>query len=822
MKVLKFGGTSMGSPEAIRRMADILLASPGSVLVVSAFSGVTDAIIAVARQALSPPKAGARAAWREGFEAIAERHRAALSSFCSGPRIIEAGAEIEALLAELQALLSGVALLRDLSPRSLDLLMSFGERLSAIIVTVGLRELGLRAVTVDAREIIVAEGGFGNGRPLWRATERAVAARLSPLLASSEAWPSIPVVTGFIAASETGETLTLGRGGSDFSAAILASALEAEELEIWTDVDGIMTADPRKVKEAESIPSLGYEEAMELSHFGAKVIYPQSIQPAQDRGIPIRIRNSFNPAFPGTLICFDAPPSPYLIRALSSISPCELFVLQGSAMIGAAGRLFGCLARRGVNAILISQASSQRSICFSVLCEEGDAAQTSIDEEFSAELADGRLAKPLRERQKAILSVIGERMRSRPGISSRVFHALGGLGVNVSAIAQGSSELNVSAVVDSKEEAKALEAVHSAFFHAGRKSLSLFLLGHGPLGTCLLELLKARSEDLFRDFDLRLRLVGIGDRRTTLIDEEGIDLGGWAERLEAEGRERDLTAFSAEARAMGLPRAVFVDCTNAKEVTELYADLLRASVAVVTPNKWANSGAFADYQALVKTARENSSPYLYETSIGGELPLLSTLERLRVSGDTVIRMEAMLSSTLGYLLSNLDGSSSICLLLRRARRLGLAEADPREDFSAADFSRKALLLSREAGFPFEEADISIEALLPARVLEASTISEFYEGLEEAGPALLARVQAARAKGSQLLYGAVIDAEGIRLGFRETAPGEAFFGLREAEKALALWTEAYPTQPILVRGPGAGAEVTAAGLFADIMKAARLL
>ncbi|HUX37128.1 MAG TPA: bifunctional aspartate kinase/homoserine dehydrogenase I [Rectinemataceae bacterium] len=821
MKVLKFGGTSVGSPDAIRRVVDIALGNPGAVIVVSALGGVTDSIIETAREAVAAPDSET-SLWTEKLETIGQRHRDSLAAISSGPRLLEAGKEIDKLLSDLHELFRGVALLRELSPRSLDLLVSFGERLSARIVTAALLEAGLRATYVDAREVIVASGPYGNARPIKGPTERAVVARMDGLHSPGETMPLIPVVTGFIARTERGDTITLGRGGSDYTAAILAAAIDAEELEIWTDVDGILTADPRKVGDAFSIPALNYEEAMELSHFGAKVIYPPTIQPALEKDIPIRIRNSFNPSFPGTVITFDAPPSRYPVRGITSIAPITLARLQGPGMIGVrgvAGRLFGCLADKGINIVLISQASSERSICFAISPDDNDRALAAIGEEFVVELADGRVGVPIFEDDKAIIAIVGERMRHRPGISARIFGALGSSGVNIAAIAQGSSELNVSAVIEKKDEAKALRAIHDAFFLAGRKTVNVFLVGHGLVGSTLLEQIREHKTVLLRDFSVRVNLVGLSDRKRMLVDPAGIDIEKWKEDLEARGKPADLSVFAARARAMGLPNAAFVDCTASEEPAVLYAELLKASIAVVTPNKKANSGSYAAWRDLMDTARLTGTTYLYETTVGAGLPVISTMKDLMVSGDRVVRVDAMLSGTLGYILANFDSEKGLAKLVKKARELGYTEPDPREDLGAVDFARKALIIARECGFAFEYKDIVIEPIVSAACMGAPNLQAFYAALEEE-TAFQRRYDAAKAKGCSLVFAASISAEGIKLGLQEVSSGQPLYGLRDAENVVTFTTSRYSNMPLVVRGPGAGAAVTAGGIFADIVRIAR--
>jgi aspartokinase/homoserine dehydrogenase 1 len=819
MKIAKFGGTSVGKPEAIRALVEIVRSRRQSVVVVSAFSGVTDALIGTAKAA-----AARDGSWVSRFEALGERHRNVLTALAADDR--EAADRIEALLGELLEVLTGVKALRELSTRTLDLVMSFGERMSSVVVAAAFRAQGIDAKSVDARALIVAEGDFGNARPVTEATVLATKSRLFPRGEDRDAGSSagaLPIVTGFIASTKEGETVTLGRGGSDYTAAILGAVLGMDEVEIWTDVDGILTADPRKVPDAFSLDSLSYEEAMELSHFGAKVIYPPTIQPALDRGIPIRILNTFNTSFKGTTIASDAAPSRYPVRGISSIAHVALVRVQGPGMVGVTGiamRLFGSLARRKINIILISQASSERSICFAVSPSDKDATVAAIAEEFAVELEDGRIGQPVVETDKAIIAIVGERMKKTPGISGRVFHSLGRNGVNISAIAQGSSELNISAVVDSKDEAKALCAIHEAFFLSGTRSVNVFLAGSGLVGGTLLKQIAEQRTILSEDYSVRVEVIGIARSKKMVIREKGIPLDDWKGLIESEGVPTDLEAFIETAHDLSLPNAVFVDCTASPEVPKLYARALRESIAVVTPNKRGNTGSVAFYDELRRAVRESGSPYLYETTAGAGLPVISTLHDLLVSGDRIVRIEAMLSGTIGYVLSNYDGSSSFASLLRKAKELGYTEPDPRDDLCAADAARKALILARECGRELEFSDISIEPLLPKSCIEAPNVDAFFAQLEKEEPFFRAMLE--RAKGGSLVYAAEIDDAGIRLKLRGAVQGDPLFGLRDAENVVAFTTARYSALPLIVRGPGAGGEVTAGGLFADIVRIAKSL
>jgi bifunctional aspartokinase / homoserine dehydrogenase 1 len=483
-------------------------------------------------------------------------------------------------------------------------------------------------------------------------------------------------------------------------------------------------------------------------------------------------------------------------------------------------RLFGCLARRRVNIILISQASSETSICFSVTPQDAPIARAAIAEEFAAELADGRIGEPVIEEGKAIVAVVGERMKNTPGISGKVFHALGRTGVNVLAIAQGSSEINISAVIDSRDEARALNAIHEAFFLAGTRSVNIFLAGSGVVGGTLLRQIARQRTILIEDYSVRVEVIGIARSKKMLIREKGIPLEDWKSLIEAEGVPTDLEAFIASAHSLSLPNAVFVDCTASDELPKLYERALRASTAVVTPNKRGNAGPLASYKSIMEAARESGTPYLYETNAGAGLPVISTLHDLLVSGDKIVRIEAMLSGTIGYVISNYDGTRSFASLVREAKELGYTEPDPRDDLCAADAARKALILARECGRDLEFSDIKIEPLLPASCIEAPSVEAFFEELEREEPFFRAMLEAA--KGASLVYAATIDEAGIRLKLRAAAQGDPLFGLRGPENVVAFTTERYSKLPLIVRGPGAGGEVTAGGLFADVVRIAKAL
>ncbi|MDR2027944.1 MAG: bifunctional aspartate kinase/homoserine dehydrogenase I [Treponema sp.] len=824
MRVLKFGGTSVGSPLAIGKLVDILKdrehAGQVRVLVVSALSGVTDGLIEIAGQA-ALGAAGGDGAYAGAIRAMRERHEKILAAFLRGEPRKTARTVMAAFFAELNRTLDGVEILRELSPRILDYIMSFGERLSASLITAILNSRGIPAEYLDTRPLIVTDGQYGAARFFPEETYARIRSRCkkkSPLL----------VATGFIGAGPEGITTTLGRGGSDLTAAIFGAALDAEAVEIWTDVDGILTADPRLVKDAFLIDTISYVEAMELSHFGAKVLHPPTVRPALEKGIPILIRNTFNPRCAGTRIINDAAPGNYAIRGISSLGQITLIRLQGTGMVGVAGfssRLFGALARKKISVILITQASSEYSICFAVAPRDGKAAASAIMEEFAEEIAAAAIEAPVVEEELSIIAVVGSRMKSTSGISGKVFHALGRNGVNVIAIAQGSSELNISAVINRQDEAKAMNAIHEAFFLSGIRSVNLFLLGTGLIGGTLLDQLAGHQEILADEHKIRINLVGAANSRRMIFNSQGLDPRKLKSLLEAEDAKTEplsLPLFIEKMKALNLPNTAFCDCTASDEVSASYAEILRSAVPIVTPNKRANAGSLEYYKTLTEYSKDRGIPYLYETTVCAGLPVISTLRDLALSGDRVKRIEAVLSGTLSYIFNNYDGSKSFSALVREAKAKGYTEPDPRDDLNAMDAARKALILARECGMSLEFSSVAIEPILPAACFKAVGIEAFFAELEKSDGAFEKRRAAAEAEGKALRYVALIEEGAARLSLRAEPPGSPFRSLVDSDNIVVITTDRYSTLPMVIKGPGAGAQVTAGGVFADIVRIARTL
>ncbi|MDR1278117.1 MAG: bifunctional aspartate kinase/homoserine dehydrogenase I [Treponema sp.] len=834
MLVLKFGGTSVGSPEAISKIIGILSdtghAGKVPAVVVSAFSGVTDSLIDISRRAAGGDKTFAVMA-----EVLKNRHIETMHAFLKGEARKQAAADFNNTFAELNRILDGIAILGELSARTLDLVMSFGERFSAALLARIFAASGIGASYLDARPLVKTDDAFGGARFLPKETFANIRAFFRP-----QGKLPLQVVTGFIGSTAEGHTATLGRGGSDLSAAIFAAALGAKELEIWTDVDGILTADPRLVKNAFRIDEISYTEAMEISHFGAKVLFPPTIKPALEQGVPIRIRNTFRPEGGGTRIRENAVPGSYPIRGVSSINHVALIRFQGSGMVGVAGfssRLFGALARRGISIILITQSSSEYSICFAVLPGDARSAEAAVRDEFDREIRSGTIDAPVTEKDLSIIAVVGSNMKSTSGISGKVFHALGRNGINVVAIAQGSSELNISAVIPRQDEAKALNAVHEAFFLSGVRSVNLFLLGAGLIGGTLLDQIASHRETLVEKHQICINLVGAANSRNMSFRREGLDpkkvkallkngapreSGKAAEPSSLKTEAFSLPLFIERMKAFNLPNMVFCDCTPSGEVSESYGGILQSAIAIVTPNKRANAGSLDYYRELTGYSRDRGIPYLYETTVCAGLPVISTLRDLSLSGDRVRRIEAVLSGTLSFIFNNYDGSKPFSALVREARAKGYTEPDPRDDLNAMDAARKALILARECGMALEFSQVAIEPILPPSCFKARDVDAFFAELEKSDGAFEKRRAAAAAEGKVLRYVAVVEEGSAKISLRAEAAGSPFRSLTDSDNIVVITTDRYSALPMVIKGPGAGAQVTAGGIFADIVRLAKTL
>lgn len=812
MKIYKFGGSSVGNPQRIRDIIHLLSERAESdqcrAVVCSAFQGVTDQLIEVAQMA-----AVGRAEYTDLVRRIEARHLEAVRDLVDITLQSNTMAQVKMTLNDLDDILQGISLIKELSPRSRDFIMSFGERLSNLIISRALTSAGLNNEFLDARTIIRTDARFGAANVRFDETRALIRSHF-------ESHPLLQIVTGFIASTEHGETTTLGRGGSDYTASILGAALDAAEVQIWTDVDGVLTADPRKVTRAFPVESMTYEEALEMSHFGAKVIYPPTIQPLMSAGIPIRIMNTFNPEGRGTLITADAQPGPYAIRGISSIDDVSLVRVQGAGMVGVAGvaqRIFGSMARHGINVILISQASSEYSVCFAVRPEDAMAARNVLMEEFAPEIDRGKVSDVIIEDQLCIIAVVGENMRATPGIAGKVFQSLGQNGVNISAIAQGSSELNISVVIARDDEKKALEAIHDSFFMSGQKTLNIFVMGTGLIGGTLIDMVRSQRKMLNHELMLDLRVVGISNSRTMYFDLTGIDQSDWKKKLELHGGPSSIPGFIEHMKHLNLPNSVFVDCTASQEVSDHYIDILEHSISVVTPNKKAASGKFAYYQEVRQAAIRHNVKYHYETNVGAGLPVVRTVRDFRTSGDEILRIEAVVSGTISYILNTLSNGGSFSEVVKQARSLGYTEPDPRDDLNGMDIARKILILAREAGDSLELEDVNIQKILPEPYYNGGSVEEFMAmlpGFDNEFDNL--RSEAAK-EGKVLRYIATWEQGKASVQLKNVGPEHPCFAMQGTDNMVLVYSKCYRDRPLVVMGPGAGPDVTASGVLADIIK-----
>ncbi|MBC7451897.1 MAG: bifunctional aspartate kinase/homoserine dehydrogenase I [Cytophagales bacterium] len=816
MKVLKFGGTSVGSVESIRKVAEILSSYKKKdkfVVVFSAMSGITNLLVELGQKA-----SASDISYQQVLKTIEQKHVSTVKSLIDVKSQSKVVAQVKLLLNELQDLLHGVYLLKELSPRSNDLILSFGERLSSYLVTEYLKQEGIDVTFLDARKVIVTDAAFGSAKVDFKKTDKAIADYFKDIKSSV-------VTTGFIGSTDKGETTTLGRGGSDYTASVFGAALNSEGIEIWTDVDGIMTADPRKVKRAFTLPQVSYIEAMEMSHFGAKVIYPPTLQPAFKKKIPIWIKNTFNTAFEGTLISEKTSVSDHAVKGISSIENISMLNLTGSGMVGVpgvSGRLFGALARHLINVILITQASSEHSICFVIDSKEAASATKIVEEEFVNEIQAGKIDKLQEKDNLAIVAVVGDNMRHTPGIAGKLFSSLGKNGINVVAIAQGSSEINLSVVIGKEDLNKALNVIHESFFLSDVKTINVFVVGVGLIGTALIKQLQKQSAYLQKEKNFKINIVGLANSKKMLISENGITLTSWKEKLEEQGEKASLKEFVKRMVDLNLRNSIFVDNTSNKDVVSFYHTILDESISIVTPNKLANSGLYKEYKKLQETAFKRGVKFLYETNVGAGLPVINTLNDLKDSGDKVLRIEGVLSGTLSYIFNNFKGDKKFSDIVKEAKEKGFTEPDPRDDLNGKDVARKILILSREAGFNLEFDDVEVENILPAPCLKAKTVEEFFVELEKNNNVFSKKRDEADKAGKVLRFIAKLENGKAEVSLQAVDGTHPFYSLSGSDNMIAYTTERYKERPLVIKGPGAGAEVTAAGVFGDIIRISNYL
>jgi len=814
--VHKFGGTSVADAACVRRVAGIIAKEPDNLgVVVSAMKGVTDDLLGLVDRAARRETVDAQ------IKALRERHERSAIDLLGAAGAKPVLAQFEREIEDIQSILKALSLVRSASDRSRDLISGFGEVWSARQIAAFFKREFAKTrdvVFVDARDVLVIDKGEMGPVVAWDASRP----RLNALLPAG--FKGIAVITGFVGSDREGLPTTLGRNGSDYSASIFGALLDATEVHIWTDVDGVMSGDPRRVPEAKIIDEMSYSEAMELAYFGAKVIHPQTMAPAVGRGIPIWIRNTFNATHPGTKISASTSHRDAAVKGISGIDNVALVNLEGAGMIGVPGtadRLFGALREAGVSVMMISQGSSEHSICFAVPENAAEHVRRVVERAFTAELAQGQIQRVGVTVGCAIIAVVGDDMAGMPGSAGKFFGTLGAAGINVRAIAQGASERNISAVIDAKDSARAIRAVHGSFYLSA-KTISIGVLGPGHVGGALLDQIARAAPGLRERFNLDLRVRAIAGSKKMLLEPQRIDLDHWRDTLGA-GKALDVAKLVEHVQTDYLPHSVLIDCTASQEVADRYPEWLGRGIHVITPNKRAHSGPIAHYQELRRVSRAAHTHFLYEATVGAGLPVIQTLKDLVETGDEIRSISGIFSGTLAYLFNVFDGKRAFSDIVREAKARGYTEPDPRDDLSGMDVARKAVILAREAGLDLKLADIEVESLAPAALAKAS-VDEFLKRLPDFDRPMLERVQEAQRSGQVLRYVAEIDVRARKAGVRlqSFAPSHPFANISLTDNIVQFVTGRYCDNPLIVRGPGAGPAVTAAGIFADLLRLCSML
>ena len=812
MQVLKFGGTSVANAENIRKVRDIIQSKKGTkiVIVISALGGVTDQLLQCGLSA-----ANGEDHYKENVQKVTERHLSVVKDLLPLNKQSSILSFVMQQFNEVEDICNGIFLLNDFTERTRDRILSYGELISSQIISAYLASEGLQNKWIDSRKLVQTDSQFSKAAVEFEKTEQNIQACFS------ENEEDIFIVPGFIASDQKGNTTTIGRGGSDYTAALFGAALNATVVEIWTDVSGMMTADPRMVNNAKVIKQISYHEAMELSHFGAKVIYPPTIQPLMSKNIPVWIKNTFSPYDEGTVLHSNVSRNGDIITGISSINKIALLSLEGSGMVGIPGfsrRLFEALAFHNINVILITQASSEHSICVGVDDHFTAKAKEAIDKAFAFEIEKGSVNPLTIEIDLAIVALVGDKMKSHPGISGRMFSALGRNGVNVRAIAQGSSERNISAVISTADIKKALNVLHEEFFETAYKQVNLFIAGTGNVGGKLLSQLAQQQEYLQKNLRLQLRVIGLTNSRKMHFSDEGIDLKNWKELLD-KGEPADLGAFIARIHSKNLRNSVFVDVTATEKVANAYDKIFSRSISIVACNKIACSSPYSYYKKLTDMARDHNVSFLFETNVGASLPIIGTINDLLRSGDRINKMEAVLSGTLNFVFNNYNGERSFAEVVRQAQNEGYTEPDPRLDLSGKDVMRKIMILAREAGERLEMEDISNNSFMPESCMQGS-VEDFYAEMERQESYFKKLYEEAASQGKKLKFVASFENGKAAVGLKHIDPAHDFYHLYGKDNIVLFFTNRYVEQPMVVKGAGAGAEVTASGVFADIIRTVR--
>ena len=808
MKVLKFGGSSVANSENIKKVLAIVAKASKNqkiVVVVSAFGKTTNKLLAASNDALENIHTA-----KEILETIKAKHYQVIDDLITTNKTV-VSKEVTYLFDRLTSIYEGIFLLQELSDKTLAKVCSFGERLSSYIIANAAKEV-FDAAHKESRDLIISNNDHLNAQVNFKITNEKITSFFK------ENRSQVTVFGGFISSNIEGEITTLGRGGSDLSASIYAAALNAEELQIWTDVPGMFTANPSVVKQAYPISEISYEEAMELSHFGAKVLYPPTIQPALRKEIPIRIKNTFHPEKLGTLICKN-PNNKNEVKGISHIENISLITLEGGGMVGIPGfskRLFETLSLQKINVVFITQASSEHSICVGVYENDAKKSKELLDETFSSEIERKKIKPINTENDLAIIAVVGESMKNHQGLSGQMFSALGRNNVNIRAIAQGASEKNISAVINKRDAKKALNILHEQFFEERIKQLNLFVTGVGNVGERFLAQVHQQEKFLKENLKLNIRVIGISNSRKMFFDSNGIDLNNWKENLE-NGAATSLDLFREKVKECNNRNSVFIDNTANQQVSEVYEKYLRESISVVTCNKIACASSFHNYKTLKEVSKKYNASFLFETNVGAGLPIIDTLKNLINSGDRVQKIQAVLSGSLNYVFNNFDENASFHDVVAAAQKEGYTEPDPTIDLSGVDVARKILILARESGYQLELDTISNNSFLPADSLKTNNNKDFYASLTKNEVHFQNIYKEAKSKNCRLKYVAEFIDGKANVGLQHIAPEHPFYNLEGSDNIVLFFTNRYPENPLIIKGAGAGADVTASGIFADVIR-----
>lgn len=810
MKILKFGGSSVANHQNIDKVINIIKQNKGSnIVVVSALGGVTNALLEIKNKAINKNKS-----YTDNLKELKYKHIKTADSLFSNGINLETSSFIESSFNHLDTLFEGCFLLGELSNRTLDIILSYGEILSSKIISEKLKEdFDNKVILKDSRELIKTDSDFGNAN---------VDFELSNYLIQyyfDKSQALITILPGFVAEDASGDTTTLGRGGSDYTAAILAAALNVSQLEIWTDVSGMYTADPKLVKQAKPIETISYKEAMELSHFGAKVLYAPTIQPVLNKNIPILIKNTFEPGTIGTLINKDVLTNDNSVKGISHIDKVALVTLEGAGLIGVLGtskRLFESISKEKINVNFITQASSEHSICIGVSENEAEKAKKAIDLEFKNEIKNYKIKPTILEKDLSIIALVGENMKNHQGLSGKMFSTLGKNNVNIRAIAQGASERNISAVINNNDVKKALNALHECFFEDNTKQLNLFVMGVGNVGEKFIDQINQQKKFLKENLKMNVRVIALSNSRKMIFNEEGLDLNNWKLQLN-ESEESNTEKFISEVQKLNLRNSIFIDITANSNIASIYDQFLKQSIAVVTCNKIACSSQYENYKNLKNLSRKYNAPFLFETNVGAGLPIIDTLKHLIASGDKVNKIQAVLSGSLNFIFNNFDENNSFHDVVKEAGIQGFTEPDPKIDLSGIDVARKILILIRESGYKMEIDNIENKSFLPEECMQTTNNENFFASLIKYAPHFENLLKDANSKNCKLKYIATFENGKANVGLEFIPQESPFYNLEGKDNIVQFYTDRYVDQPLLIKGAGAGAAVTASGIFADVVR-----